>query len=89
VQTSQNPRPRHSQENGEQGSGAGQRHAFGQHLAKQTAPPGSQRGADGDFFLSCDGPRQQQVGQIGTDDQHHHADRAGQHQQCRPDLPLT
>jgi hypothetical protein len=52
-----------------------------EHLADETAAPGSQRGTDGHFFLARRRAGHEQVREIGTHDQHHYADRAGQHNQ--------
>ena len=67
------------QDQPEQRARAGQHDAFGQHLRHQPAAAGAERGADRDLLLPRRGPRQQQVREVGADDQHDHADRAGEH----------
>ena len=85
LQTRQNVRSRGGQHHAQYRPTARERHAFGQHLADEASPSRPQRGADGNLLLPRRGPRQQQVGEIRTDNQHHHRDRACQHQQRRPD----
>ena len=64
---------------------ARQHDALGQQLRQQTAAPGAEGGADRHFLLPCRGPRQEQVGEVGADDQHHHPDRAREHPDREPD----
>ena len=70
----------------ERGAAGGEQQAFRQHLNDQPAPAGAKRHADRDLFLTRGGSREQQVRQIRADDQHHHADRAGEHpeRQAKP-----
>ena len=64
--------------------------ALGEHLANQPAAPGAERGANGHLLLPRGRAREQEIGQIGADDQHDDADRAGEHQErVRAGVPLT
>ena len=47
---------------------------------------GAERAADRDLALARRAAREQQVGDVGARDQQHEADRAGQHEQRRPQI---
>ena len=55
----------------------------GDHLTDQTAPPVSERGADGYFLMPVRGAGQLQVGKIRAHDPHHYANSASQRQESR------
>ena len=83
------PRQRAGAGNGQQQpqerAAARQHDALGQQLRQQAAASGAEGGANRHFLLPCRGPRQQQVGEVGADDQHHHPDRAREHPDREPD----
>jgi hypothetical protein len=55
----------------ERGAGAGEQQAFGQHLASEPCAACAEREARGEFLFAHRGARQQQVGDIGADDEQH------------------
>ena len=69
---------------------ARQHQPFGEHLRDEPSAPGAERRADRNLLLTRRGAREQQVRQIGADDQHHDRHGAGEHRR-RPAriLPLT
>ena len=59
----------------------GEQHAFGEQLADDACPAGSECGADRKFAFASGGADQQKIGHVGAGDEKHEADRAKQHQQ--------
>ena len=60
--------------------------ALGQELLQQPAAARAQRRADRELFLTSEGAREQQVGDVGAGDQQDEADGAEQHQQRTADV---
>ena len=55
--------------------------AFGEQLADDACPAGSECGADGKFAFTSGGADQQKIGNVGASDEQHEADRAKQDKQ--------
>ena len=80
VQMGQGTRSADRENERKNSAAAGEHDAFGQHLPNQTTTPCSQRGSDGNLLLTYRRPREQQIGEIGTNNQHHHTDSACEHE---------
>ena len=74
----------HSHEAEQQAKNAasdGEQDAFGEQLADDACPAGSECGADRKFASASRGADQQKISHVGAGDEKHEADRAKQHQQ--------
>ena len=80
----QQARAAQREDEAEHRAAARQHEALGEHLRQQPSAAGAERHADGDFLLTRRHAREQQVRQVGADDQHHHRDRAGEHPHGEP-----
>ncbi len=65
----------------ERGANGCQHQAFDQVLAHQPPPAGAKGQTHGRFALPPDGAREQEVRDVGTDDEQHQADQEKQHPQ--------
>ncbi len=64
----------------------GERQAFGQHLAHQSAAIGADRRAQRQLAQASSASREQQVGHVGACHEQHQSDRSGQQRKHRPCL---
>ena len=83
VKMSQCARPHNRQHDSQHRPAAGEGHAFGEHLADQTRPSRAERRANRNLLLTGGSARQQHVGKIRADNQHHHTHGACQHEKSR------
>ena len=79
VQPGERAGARERQHQAHQRAAAREHDALGQHLREQPAAPGPEGGANGDLFLPRRRAREEQVRQVGADDEHHHRHRARQY----------
>ena len=81
VEPRERPRAGHREHQAEHGPRPRQHEAFGQHLDDQATASRTHRRTDGHLLLPGRRARQQEVGEVGAHDQHHHANRADKHPQ--------
>ena len=71
-------------EQAERAADSREHEALGEHLANQLQASGAERRAHGNLAAPAREPRQDQVGDVGADDQQQEADRGRNQQQRRP-----
>ncbi len=76
----------HAEREPERAAGEGKQQAFGQELANDAPASCADGCTNRDFTLAAGGADQQKIGDIGASDEKNQADRAGQHQQRRPNV---
>ena len=74
----------HRETQPEHGAATGERDAFGKHLPEQAEAARAERRPHRQFLLPRSQAGQLQIREVRAYNQHHHADRAGQHEQGRP-----
>ena len=86
IELGQQARAGDREREAEDGAARREDEAFREHLSQQPLPPGAERHPDRDFLLSRRRACEQQVRQVGADDQHDHPHGAGEHQDGEPDV---